>query len=1450
MKDIQDFNSIKIKIASPELIESWSYGEVTKPETINYRTLKPEKDGLFCEKIFGTTKEWECYCGKFKSIRYKGVICERCGVEVTSSKVRRKRTGHIILATPVSHVWFYKSIPSRIAQVLGIDKNSLSSVIFYEKYIVLSPGDTDLKKGQVLSEQEYNELNARFQDSTFRAEMGSEAIRELLSEINLDDLSKSLRDELQRNKKNLKNNSTTRQKLLERLEVVENLKNGENRPEWMVLTVIPVIPPDLRPMVQLEGGRFATSDLNDLYRRVINRNNRLKKLLDLHSPDTIIRNEKRMLQEAVDFLLDSNSSKGRVVKGAGSKALKSLGDMLKGKTGRFRENLLGKRTDFSGRSVIVIGPELKLHQCGLPSVMAIELFKPFLMKKLMANGIVATEKMAKTMIDGRNPQVWDLLEEVVREHPVLLNRAPTLHRLGIQAFEPVIIDGKAIKLHPLVCHGVNADFDGDQMSVHVPLTQPAIIECWMIMLSARNLLDPANGKPIVFPSQDMVLGINYLTKAEPDKEAEKAKSDENYIPCYPYYDNVAEIYNAIDNNAVAYHQNILYKIPETNERIITTPGRVIFNDMLPDGIDFYNKCFGDSELKALIADTLKNKSNLLTVKLLDAIKYCGFKYATLFGATIGLSDMLIPKEKKEIIEEASKRETEILNQFKRGMLSNEERTNKIVDLWTKANDELAEKLMSNLGKDKDGFNSMFMMADSGARGSKNQIRQLCGMRGLMSKPSGEIIEFPIKSNFKEGLSIIEFFISTNGARKGLADTALKTSRAGHLTRRLVDVSQDVVITQEDCGTINGIYKTALKEGDEIIESLSQRIKGSFSLEDIKNPATGEIIVHLNEEITDEKAQEIEDSGIEKVFIRSVLTCETKRGLCRKCYGRNLANNSPVNIGEAVGIIAAQSIGQPGTQLTMRTFHAGGTASASTEDNAISFSHDVLITHVQGTIITAKNEDTKKQLFARKGYIYYKKIVQIVSAKSYEVEEKNSVVKGMVLSKSAKENIVAQGNGSAHFIGKNLYVLQSEQRIEIKAGSELLIKSTDDYVLKAGEQLVSFDPFTEPIVSEADGIARYKDIHSGTTLIEEYNEASGNVIKRISSKIYQNTEPSLVITDKKGNVIQNYLLPSGSTLEVDDGQQVKIGDVLAKIAKESVKTMDITGGLPRIEELVEGRIPSNPAILAHVEGIVRFEGIERKQRVVYVDDPFGKSFKHLIPLSKHILVRDGDRVEAAEPLCDGAIDPHNILEIKGENALQEYLVDQMREVYRSTGVDIHEKHCGIIVRQMLRKVRIVKVGDTNFVQNQKVDKQNFNTENARVEREGGVPAVAAPLLQGITKSTLLNSFIASASFQETTKVLTNAAIKGSIDWLAGLKENVVIGHRIPAGTGMKYYTDGIELVSNDMDSSSLDERIKSVRDEFIDDLEEEQEIVLGQEDNEILSSEFSEFALDDDFSDDE
>ncbi|MHC1691869.1 MAG: DNA-directed RNA polymerase subunit beta' [Sphaerochaetaceae bacterium] len=1398
MKEIQDFDSIMIKLASPEQIRAWSYGEVKKPETINYRTLRPERDGLFCEKIFGTTKEWECYCGKFKSIRYKGVICDRCGVEVTHFKVRRERMGHIDLASPVSHIWYYRSVPSRMSLLLDIPRTALQSILYYEKYVVINPGETELKYKQLLSEEEYFHARDQFGES-FQAGMGAEAVKILLENLDLELLSTELRSQM------LAKGEKADKRLLKRIEVVENFRDSGNRPEWMILTVIPVIPPELRPMVQLDGGRFATSDLNDLYRRVINRNNRLTRLMALHAPDIIIRNEKRMLQEAVDALFD-NSKKKRVVKGASNRPLKSLSDMLKGKQGRFRQNLLGKRVDYSGRSVIVVGPELRLHQCGLPAKMALELYKPFIMKKLVQKGVVYNIKKAKTLVEQETPEVWSILDDVVREHPVLLNRAPTLHRLGIQAFEPVLVDGKAIKLHPLVCHAYNADFDGDQMAVHVPLTHAAQIECWTLMLSSTNLLDPANGKPVVFPSQDMVLGINYLTR-----EMKGAKGTGRF------YDTISELILAIDAGSLSYNALIRYRLTPGSEIIQTTPGRVLFNAEMPPEIKYQNLCFGDKELKKLVGDVIENEKASVAVRMLDSIKDVGFKYATLFGATIGLSDMIVPAAKKSLVEDADRRQSEIREQYRQGHITQEERYNRVVEVWSKTTEDISNALMDELKVSQNGFNPLYLMADSGARGSKTQIRQLGGMRGLMAKPSGDIIEFPIRSNFKEGLSIIEFFISTNGARKGLADTALKTAEAGYLTRRLVDISQDVVINEEDCGTINGVQRTAIKDGDDVVESLSNRIVGRYTLEKVKHPITDELIMDVNEEITEAKAKQIEEAGVESVLIRTVLTCEAKHGVCRKCYGRNLATNRAVEIGEAVGIIAAQSIGQPGTQLTMRTFHIGGTATSGAEENKIVLTHPILVNKIEGSLVET---DDGSRLFTRKGFLYCSRVISEVPTSNHEtvlVKDGDKVFHGAPLYTAKKgETVLAHDVGIIRLFYDHILLVAQEQRLDIRNGSELKVK--EGQRVEAGSPIVVFDPFSEPIIAEFDGKIQFIDIKLGTTLKEEVNVETGSIEKKITDHISETLQPRILILGANGETLTTYYLPAASYLNIEDGVMVRKGRIIAKLLKESVKTKDITGGLPRVGELFEARRPKNPSVLAQVEGLVRFGAVVKGKRVVVVADDFGHEFKHFVPMSKHMIVRDGDRVDAAERLCDGPIDPHDILDIMGENALQSFLLDEVQEVYRLQGVDINDKHLGVVVRQMLRKVEVVRVGDTKFIQGQQVDKFRFHEENARVAREGGQPADARPLLLGITRASLsIDSFISAASFQETTKVLTNAAIAGSRDVLRGLKENVIIGHLIPAGTGMKRYRNIKVKEENPVD---LKEKVQSImgsrRTEMFDD----------------------------------
>jgi DNA-directed RNA polymerase subunit beta' len=1404
-----------IRLASPDMIRSWSYGEVKKPETINYRTLRPEKDGLFCERIFGTTKEWECYCGKFKSIRYKGVICDRCGVEVTHFKVRRERMGHIELAAPVSHIWYYRSVPSRMGLLLDLTTTALRSILYYEKYIVIDSGDTDLKKGQLLSEDEYYSAVERFGQG-FSAGMGAEAIRTLLENLNLDQMAAELRAKM------IEKGAKSDKRLLKRIDIIEAFRNSKNKPEWMILDVVPVIPPELRPMVQLDGGRFATSDLNDLYRRVINRNNRLKRLQTLNAPDIIIRNEKRMLQEAVDALFD-NSKKKKVVKGSSNRPLKSISDMLKGKQGRFRQNLLGKRVDYSGRSVITVGPDLKMWQCGLPTKMALELFKPFIMKKLVDKDVVYNIKKAKMLVEAETPEVFAILDEVVKEHPVLLNRAPTLHRLGIQAFEPVLVEGKAIKLHPLVCHAFNADFDGDQMAVHVPLTQAAQMECWTLMLSARNLLNPANGKTIVFPSQDMVLGINFLTRIKPNAKRPGLSKTETKDRL-PRYSSMEEVLMAVENKALDWEATIRvrpvkfpvwdkvgreFQIPPDG-MIETTAGRLVFNEELPSEIPFINYELKDKELRALIEYIFGKKGPWTTVKMLDAIKATGYKYATVFGATIGVDDIVVPKEKPEMIDKANKEVDSIQKQWRQGHITQEERYNRVVEVWSKTNEDLTNIMMKTLEGDRDGFNSIYMMANSGARGSRNQIRQLAGMRGLMAKPSGDIIELPIRSNFKEGLSVIEFFISTNGARKGLADTALKTAEAGYLTRRLVDIAQDVVVNENDCGTINGISYSAIKDGEDIVEPLSDRIIGRYTLERVKHPITGEIIIDVNEEITEEIAAVIDAAGVETVRIRTVLTCEAKHGVCRKCYGRNLATNRSVDIGEAVGTIAAQSIGQPGTQLTMRTFHIGGVATKVSEENRIFLKYPVYIREVSGTHVELADG---RWLFTRRGHAVVNKVMREYKLESGDkllVEDGKRVNRGDIIIKRGGNDITSPEIAYAMILktsegADTLCLIGQEQKIEIRNGSEFVVKKGS--VVEAEKTIATFDPFSDPIIAEAAGTVKYEDIIPGTTLKEEIDEETGNTDKRITEFQLESKQPRIFIVDENDNEVASYFLPGGAYILVDEGEKIHAGRTIAKTLKESAKAMDITSGLPRVSELFEARKPKSPAVLAQVSGTVYFRGIAKGKRKVSVEDAFGKEYPHLIPMTKRLLVRDGDTVEAGEALCVGATNPHDVLHILGESTLQRYLMDEIQQVYRLQGVSINDKHIGVIVRQMMRKVEIRFVGDTKFIYGQMVDKYRFHEENARVIAEGGQPAVAQPVFQGITKASLnIDSFLSAASFQETTRVLTNAAIAGSTDYLRGLKENIIIGHPIPAGTGMKRYRD-IKLY--DEDSQDLDVQMQEI-----------------------------------------
>ncbi|HZK19646.1 MAG TPA: DNA-directed RNA polymerase subunit beta' [Treponemataceae bacterium] len=1389
MKEIQEFDSLKIKLASPETIKAWSYGEVKKPETINYRTLRPEKDGLFCERIFGTTKEWECYCGKFKSIRYKGVICDRCGVEVTHFKVRRERMGHIELAAPVSHIWYYRSVPSRMGLLLDLQVAALRSVLYYEKFIVIDEGDTDLKKMQLLTEDEYLEAEERY-GSAFSAGMGAEAIKTLLENLNLDELAAGLRAKM------IEKGAKSDNRLLKRIGIVEDFRSSENKCAWMIMDIVPVIPPDLRPMVQLDGGRFATSDLNDLYRRVINRNNRLKRLMQLNAPDIIIRNEKRMLQEAVDSLFD-NSKRKRVVKGASNRPLKSISDLLKGKQGRFRQNLLGKRVDYSGRSVICVGPDLKMWQCGVPTKMALELFKPFIMKKLVDKEVVFNIKKAKMLVEQESPEVFGVLDEVVREHPVMLNRAPTLHRLGIQAFEPVLVEGKAIRLHPLVCQAFNADFDGDQMAIHLPLTQAAQTECWNLMLSARNLLDPANGKTIVSPHQDMVLGIYYLTKVKPGAKG----TGKRYSSC-------SEALLAADSNYLDWQALIkapVAKAPFNGELIETTAGRIRFNEAMPDDVKYRNQLMDDKELKNMIEQVLKAKGAWLTVQMLDAIKDIGYQMATLFGATISMKDIIVPVEKKEVVARANQEVKSILKQYQQGVITGDERYNRVIEVWSKANEEITNVMMDNLAEDKDGFNSIYMMATSGARGSRKQISQLAAMRGLMAKPNGEIIELPIRSNFKEGLSVIEFFISTNGARKGLSDTALKTADAGYMTRRLVDVAQDVVINEDDCGTINGIEYEAIKDGDDVIEALQDRIVGRYTLEQVVHPVTGKEICPVNEYVTDELAEEIDEAGVESVKLRTVLTCEARHGVCRKCYGRNLAHNKIVDIGEAVGIIAAQSIGQPGTQLTMRTFHVGGTASKTTEENRIVMKHPVIINSITGTRVDLEDG---KQLFTRKGLMEVSNVVaehSIPAGSTLSVEDGGRVLPETELYIKGEKKTLAEATGTVVIRDKKIYIVSSDLKVEVQNGSTIQV-AEGDYVA-ASQTIATFDPYVDPIIAEVSGYIHYEDIIPGSTLVESVDEDTGNVEKKITDLHLDTKQPRVQITDEAGNELGGYYLPSGAVLAVEDNTQVTAGEVLAKTTKESSKTDDITGGLPRVSELFEARKPKNLTVLSQITGIVQFKGVTKGKRVVVVEDKYGKAFDHLVPMTKKLLVRDGDKVHAGEPLCDGSRDPHDILEILGENALQNYLMDEIQSVYRMQGVNINDKHIGIIVRQMLRKVEIVAVGDTRFIYGQQVDKYKFHEENDRVIAEGGQPSVGCPMFQGITKASLnIDSFMSAASFQETTRVLTNAAIAGETDYLRGLKENVIIGHIIPAGTGIKDYRN-VKLF--DQNTADLDIQMEEI-----------------------------------------
>jgi DNA-directed RNA polymerase subunit beta' len=1317
-----DFDAIQIRLASDDTIRSWSYGEVTKPETINYRTQKPEKDGLFCERTFGPVKDYECNCGKYKHIRYKGVVCDRCGVEVTLSKVRRERMGHIELTVPVAHIWFYKAVPSRIGLVIDMTIGKLQRVLYYESYIVTDPGDAPVKKGDLLTEEEYEELTEEFGDR-FTAKMGAEGIRDLLAELDLDELSANLRAHMK-----VETSAERRRKLLQRLRTVEAFRHSGNRPEWMILKVLPVIPPDLRPLVPLEGGRYATSDLNDLYRRVITRNNRLKNLVSIKAPEIILRNEKRMLQEAVDALLD-NSRRTRAIKGRGNRPLKSLSDSLKGKQGRFRQNLLGKRVDYSGRSVIVVGPELKLHQCGIPKTVALELFKPFIIKKLEDRGHAQSVKGAKRLLERESPEVWEILEEIVKDHPVLLNRAPTLHRLGIQAFEPVLVEGKAIRIHPLVCHAFNADFDGDQMAVHVPLSFEAQIESFVLMLSTNNILSPANGRPLAAPIQDIVLGFYYLTK---EREGQAAPSSVFVSP--------DEVRHAVAAGTVDLHSSI--KIRWDNTIVQTTPGRVFFNEILPAGFGFVNELLDKDKLSNLVTEVHRKLGPHETAVFLDKLKDLGFHYATLSGLTIGIDDMIVPEEKSRIIQEAYEEVTRVQDDHSKGRITDGERYNRIIDTWTRATTSVGDATIRALKTDRGGFNPIFMMADSGARGTHEQVRQIAGMRGLMTRPQkkitgqvGEIIESPITSNFRDGLTVLEYFISTHGARKGLTDTALKTAEAGYLTRRLVDVAQDVIITEEDCGTILGLEIRAIKEGEEVIEALRDRIVGRFALEDIVNPITDDVMVRAGEEIGEFQAREIEECGIEKVRIRSVLTCESKRGLCRKCYGRNLATGDVVEMGEAVGVMAAQSIGEPGTQLTLKTFHIGGTAVRIAEQSKI----------------TAKTD----------GKI---KLDKVKSTRDAEGKLITLSRDGALTIKAAEKT-------------KHKYKIPYGARLEVEDGQDV----------KKGDALFEWDPYSMVILSEAKGKVKFSDIVDGVTLREELDERTGRRQPVIIEQKEKTLQPKILIVSPGGRKVASSDAPTGAYILVREGQEVSPGDILAKIPREVTKTRDITGGLPRVAELFEARKPKNQAIVTEIDGVMSFGETKRGYRTLVVTSDAGDRKEYAVPFGKHLRVHETERVTAGDKLCEGPINPHDILAIKGATAVQEYLVNEIQEVYRLQGVRIDDKHIGVIVRQMLQKVRIEDPGDTIFIEGETLDKVQVKEENERVIKEGGKPATFRPLLLGITKAALTTeSFISAASFQETTKVLTEAAIHGKRDSLLGLKENVIMGSLIPAGTGMRQY----------------------------------------------------------------
>jgi DNA-directed RNA polymerase subunit beta' len=1329
------FDQVGITVASPDSIRSWSKGEVKNPETINYRTFKPEKGGLFCERIFGPTRDWECSCGKYKRIKHKGVICDRCGVEVTLSRVRRDRMGHIELAVPVSHIWFYKCMPSRIGLMLDMTSRQLERVIYYEDYIVIDPGQTPLQRCQLLTETEYREAQDQYGES-FVAGMGAEGIKLLLAQTDLAKLNTELEEQMEGTR-----SKQIRKKLAKRLKLVQGFATSHTRPEWMIIEVLPVIPPDLRPLVPLEGGRFATSDLNDLYRRVINRNNRLKNLLQLKTPDVIIRNEKRMLQEAVDALFD-NGRHGRAVTGAGNRPLKSLSDMLKGKGGRFRQNLLGKRVDYSGRSVIVIGPELKLHQCGLPKKMALVLFEPFIIRRLKELGYVHTVRSAKKMIERQTPEVWDILEEVTKGHPVLLNRAPTLHRLSIQAFEPQLIEGEAIRIHPLVCTAYNADFDGDQMAVHVPLSVEAQMEARMLMLAPNNIFSPSSGKPITTPSQDIVLGCYYLTQNPRGKVEEGRRLS--------LFSNATEVEFALAEKAIKTHDWIHYVNPDYDKTgkkpksvygdsesklLRTTAGRVIFNQIWPQQLGFFNKACGKKQVSDIIWRSYQAVGQQGTVETLDRLKELGFTWATRAGISIGISDMIIPKEKSTELGHAYADIAKVEKQYRQGIITDGERYNKIIDIWTNAGNKIADVMFQTLehNEGRAELNPVYLMVDSGARGNKQQVKQLAGMRGLMAKPDGSIIERPITSNFREGLTVLEYFISTHGARKGLADTALKTADSGYLTRKLVDASQDVIINEQDCGTVNGIVVGSIYEGDEEVVDLKTRIIGRVSCETIKDPVTATKIVKANDLIDEVTAAAIEKVGVEQLKIRSVLTCESGRGVCAKCYGRNLATGQMVKLGEAVGIIAAQSIGEPGTQLTMRTFHIGGTASQTFKQ----------------PVIKAKND----------GEIRYNdlRVVQALDG-NWIVLNKNGSV------------------GVHNAEGREL------ERYNIVIGS--VISLPDGAHVKKGASFVQWDPYNVPILTEKTGKVEFRDMISGVTVKKEVDEATG-VMGTVVIEHKEDLHPQIVIVDDKTHeVVASYSIPAGAHLAVAEGKKLQAGTMLAKTPRKIAKTKDITGGLPRVAELFEARRPKDAAEIAKIDGVAEFGGTVRgKRRIILRDPKTNAEEEHLIPLNKHIIIFKGDFVKKGAQLTEGPVVPHEILDVCGPQDLQKHLVNEVQEVYRLQGVEINDKHIEIIVRQMLRKVKVTEPGDTALLWGDQIDRMTFDAENKRVVEKGGKPAEAVPVLLGITKASLeTDSFISAASFQDTTRVLTEAATLGKIDILRGFKENVIMGHLIPAGTG--------------------------------------------------------------------